>query len=208
MKPLFIAFEGIDGAGTTTQSRILLSRLINSGVRASLTGEPSGGPVGVLIRQILRKRVVSQTPSGETAQFSQEALALLFAADRLDHIHCEIKPLVASGVSVITDRYLLSSLAYQSLFCPPAWVKTINSLAPEPDITIFLEIPPEAAIKRIEATRQGRDIYENIETLREISSLYKRTVSDLKSDRIYTISGEKPRDEIADAVWEIVGAVS
>ncbi|MFM2418433.1 MAG: hypothetical protein RL385_3156, partial [Pseudomonadota bacterium] len=108
--PVFIVLEGIDGAGTTTQTARLVSALTAQGRRTQATREPSDGPVGVLLRQMLRGRVVS--PSGKAPP--SEELALLFAADRLDHVSAELRPLLADGVSVVSDRYDYSSVAYQS----------------------------------------------------------------------------------------------
>src|SRR4051812_35922446 len=98
-----IALEGVDGAGTTTQAQRLAVLL---GARAHVTREPSGGPLGQLLRQLL---------SGAHADLDPAAVALLFAADRLDHLSREVEPALARGQHVITDRYLLSSLAYQTV---------------------------------------------------------------------------------------------
>jgi len=136
----FIVLEGIDGAGTTTQARILEARIRAEfpGRGVSVTAEPSGGPVGSLIRQVLRERVVGTTPGGERVPFDRRALALLFAADRLDHVACEVRPLVDAGWIVISDRYLLSSLAYQGMDAPRDWVAEANRWAPAPDLLLDL----------------------------------------------------------------------
>src|SRR4051794_5711725 len=99
-----IVLEGIDGAGTTTQAQRLGKHF---GARVHVTREPSDGAAGILIRQILR---------GEYHPYDHTALALLFAADRLDHLKREIEPQLQKGVHVISDRYVISSLVYQSLF--------------------------------------------------------------------------------------------
>jgi dTMP kinase len=103
----FLVLEGLDGAGTTTQARLLADRLRRGGRRAHLTAEPSGGPVGALLRQVLTRRI----GGGEGEGFDAGALALLFAADRLDHWSAEIDPRLAGGEDVVSDRYALSSLA-------------------------------------------------------------------------------------------------
>src|SRR5512139_742195 len=111
---LFIAIEGIDGAGTTTQAKLLFDGLRARGLPVHLTREPSDGPIGVLIRQILTGRVVVPGLQGPRAP-DWATMALLFAADRLDHVEAEIAPNLADGVTVVSDRYDYSSVAYQSV---------------------------------------------------------------------------------------------
>ena len=110
----FIAIEGIDGSGTTLQTRLLADWLAARGHTVLETREPSHGPIGVLVRERLSVRSAPLEPA---------ALALLFAADRLDHLAREVVPAIARGAVVLSDRYLLSSLAYQSLDCDAAWVR-------------------------------------------------------------------------------------
>lgn len=153
----FIAFEGIDGAGTTTQSRMLVDWLNENGQKAHLTCEPSGGPLGTLLRSILKQQTTLPSP---------EAIALLFAADRLDHTRHTIDPQRKAGVHVISDRSVYSSLAYQSIESPLEWVSEINRFAPEPDITYYLRVDPdEARARRIargeEAELFDEDVFQN-----------------------------------------------
>src|SRR5579864_7294663 len=106
---LFIVLEGLDGAGTTTQLVRLAERLRRAGERVVATAEPTDGPIGALIRQALRRRLVHR----DGRALTDESLALLFAADRVDHVAGEIEPALARGQHVLCDRYVLSSLAYQ-----------------------------------------------------------------------------------------------
>src|SRR5262245_15868735 len=124
-----IVLEGIDGAGTTTQARRLGEFMASRGVPVHVTNEPSAGPVGREIRNILR---------GAHAPFDQGAMALLFAADRLDHLSREIVPHLEAGTHVVCDRYLLSSIVYQSRFVPPEFVWAANARARPADLTILL----------------------------------------------------------------------
>jgi dTMP kinase len=200
---LFVVFEGIDGAGTTTQCRLLSERLRADRRRrqVAVTAEPSTGPAGTLIRHVLRERVVASTPLGERKPFDRRALALLFAADRLDHVSCEVTPLVEDGWVVISDRYVLSSLAYQRLDAPVDWVATINRFAPAPDILFFLDVDPEVAWKRIRDSRPGRDIFETPETLADVARAYRDAIPLCCSSRLKMIDGGLPPEDVAAQVW-------
>lgn len=147
MRGRFIVVEGADGVGTTTQTKALAAALSRTG-EAHATAEPSSRPIGKLIRATLaaRARVVDD--------HFHRALALLFAADRLDHVAGEIEPLLAQGVHVVSDRYLLSSLVYQGLDCPLDWVRALNEHAPVPDATLVLQLPLDEALRR-QASRGG-----------------------------------------------------
>lgn len=115
----FIVLEGLDGAGTTTQTERLASLLRSEGHDVVTTREPSDGPVGTMLRQALTGRL--GLPQGR-GPLAQETLALLFAADRTDHLHARILPALEQGKVVLCDRYVLSSLAYQGASLPMAWV--------------------------------------------------------------------------------------
>jgi dTMP kinase len=149
----FIVLEGIDGSGTTSQSKALERWLVRRGHAVVRTHEPSAGVIGATIRTALDVRGDRVDP---------RCLALLFAADRLHHVHDEIDPARARGSVVVCDRYLLSSWAYQSIECDPAWVREINRHAPWPDLTFVLDVPVEIALARVHA-RQGapHEIFEN-----------------------------------------------
>ncbi|MBK8480534.1 MAG: dTMP kinase [Proteobacteria bacterium] len=148
-----VALEGIDGSGTTTQTRLLVDALARrSGPqrRAAGTCEPSRGPLGRLLREALTAR-----PSLDPG-----AMALVFAADRLDHWTREIAPLLREGVDVVTDRYVYSSLAYQSVFLPESWVFAINARAPEPCLTIYLQLDSTLAAQRRQRRGGVVELYE------------------------------------------------
>lgn len=194
--------EGLDGAGTTTQSRLLAEALRRQGRRVHLTAEPSGGPVGALVRQVLTRRV-----TGPEEGFDAAALALLFAADRLDHHSAEIAPRLARGEDVVSDRYTLSSLAYQSLTTgDPRWVATINGRAPAPDATLFLRVRPAVAWKRRYAESGGGELYEVPAFQRRVARSYERAIALLqrRRERVLEIDGERTVDEVARAVLAAV----
>jgi len=178
LKPgLFVVFEGIDGSGTTTQVEQLTERLKAEGVSAHMTNEPSEGVIGRLTRQALRGEAIGR----EGRQLPAEAIALLFAADRADHWHNEIEPRLKRGEHVICDRYLYSSVAYQSLENPEAWVRSLNSRYPRPDLLIYLKIDPELAAQRRAQRGLEADRYEVDELQREISKRYDRVCQEAEA---------------------------
>jgi dTMP kinase len=165
--------EGVDGAGTTTQTRELARRLTARGVPVATTAEPSRGPVGMMLRLALGHRLVG----AEGRPFDRAALALLFAADRLDHVASDVLPRLAEGTWVISDRYVLSSLAYQTLDAPAAFVTQINSRAPAPDLTLFLEVPPDLALRRRRAEQPEAELFEQLPLQRRIAANYRRAIA-------------------------------
>lgn len=194
-KGRFIAFEGIDGSGTTTQAELAATALRADGFAVHQTREPSDGPIGTLIRQALRGR--GRLP-GRTRLLTEETLALLFAADRLDHLEAEILPALRQGQLVICDRYVLSSLAYQGATCSIDWVDQINSGAASADLTIFLEVKPAAASRRRAARGGSRELFESEERQRRVSQQYRAAIARRgKRERILVLDGGRSVDEVA-----------
>ena len=159
---LFIVLEGIDGSGTTTQMDRLADHFRNEGRTVHTTAEPSTHPIGKMIRDVLEKR---QT-------LPPNSLALAFAADRLDHLEKEIEPALENGTLVIADRYVLSSLAYQSLAAPLEWVVSINSQAKSPDRSFLLRVTPELAAERRAQRSTPEEIFDAAEKQRAIAKAY------------------------------------
>ena len=127
-----------------------------------------------MIRQILAGRVI-----GSREGFDRSALALLFAADRLDHAQQEIVPALRAGQWVVSDRYVLSSLAYQALDLPQGYVASINSRAPRPDLTLFLDVPPEVSLRRRRAQTSHRDLFEDLASQRRVAKHYQTALAGL-----------------------------
>jgi dTMP kinase len=200
----FIVLEGLDGAGTTTQARLLGDALRAAGRRVHVTAEPSPGPAGALVRQILTRRVAGAGREG----FDPAALALLFAADRLDHVAAEIAPKVADGVDVISDRFTLSSLAYQGLTTGDmGWVDVLNARAAVPEVTLFLRVRPAVSFRRRQAVTADREIFEVSAFQRRVAQAYDRAIAHLR-DRgqpIVELDGEAPIEAVARAVLAEVG---
>jgi len=200
----FIVIEGIDGAGTTTQARLLGERLRAAGRKVHVTAEPSGGAIGALVRQVLSGRLRGRPPDGP---FDAEALALLFAADRLDHARAEVLPALAAGIDVVSDRYTLSSLAYQSLTTGDArWVEQINGRAPSPDVTILLAVRPAVAFARRRSASHAREIYEQAAFQRRVAASYGRAARVLRrrGERVELVDGGARPESVASAIDRIV----
>ncbi len=156
---LFIALEGVDGAGSSTQTQLLVKWLSSRGLPAVATKEPNPeGMIEKVIRRLLNEK--SSVP---------ELDALLFAADRADHVKRLIEPWLAEGRVVVSDRYLESSVAYQtSQGLDEVWVLAINRYAVPPDLTIIMDIDPALSLRR--KTGQA----ERFETVAFLSKVRKR----------------------------------
>lgn len=169
-----IAVEGIDGAGTTTQAVHASAFMSDRYHETHFTSEPTDGPVGSIIQQVLM---------GEEEAPDNRIFALLFAADRLHHYLTEINPILTSGKSVVCDRYVMSGLAYDAAAgLNIDWIYQLNQFAPFPDLTIFLAMEPKVAMDRIDA-RGGEKFekYENIEFLTEVEDVYRQLATTLQN---------------------------
>lgn len=207
----FIVIEGIDGSGTTTQCSILADRLTGKGLPVHVTREPSDGPVGVLIRQILTGRVVTPGRHG-TRPPTWATMATLFASDRLDHLEAEIMPNLIDGVTVICDRYDYSSMAYQTVSSGggeevSAWVRELNRRARRPDLTLVLDVAPEVAAKRRGSRSGSPELYEVDEMQAELAEFYANIDDFFPADRIRHIDANRGVDAVADAIWSEVMAL-
>ena len=198
----FIVIEGLDGAGTTTQARILAERLSTQGRHVYLAHQPSEGPVGQLVRQILAGRTATAQADGKLATVDERTMALLFAADRLDHLASQIEPRLSRGEDVLLDRYILSSLAYQGLSVSHDFIATANRYARKPDLTIFLYVPAAVAFERVKARGSKLERYETLQQLAAIEREYSRQVGTLAS--VISVDGTRSITEVADACFTAV----
>ena len=167
----FVVFEGIDGAGTSTQ----IKKIVESDPqRFVATAEPTSLPTGKFLRRML---------SGEF-HVDEKTNAYLFAADRCEHIFGKggVKELCESGKVVVSDRYFFSSLAYQSVSCGLELPMLLNSPFPLPEYLFFFEINPEISLGRVNARNGHKEIYENLEAQKKIAALYEKVISMYESD--------------------------
>ncbi len=190
---MFIAFEGLDGSGSSTQSRILAESLEKKGRASLMTKEPSSdSPIGRLIREVLQHKWTA----------SAEGLQLLFSADRAEHLKNVIEPALNSGQIVITDRYLFSTLAYGGMNVNIDWLKILNQNFRLPDITFLLKLSPDECIKRIAGRGSDFELFEKKDKLTKIWGNYEAIMEDFPDIQI--IDASKEIDEIAEEIWRIV----
>lgn len=197
----FIVFEGIDGSGKTTQIKLLKQKIESLGIKCLETREPSDGPIGVMIRQCLTGRM----------QMDEAALAALFAADRLDHINNTtngLKSKINDKISVISDRFVLSNYAYQSVKAPLEWVMELNSQSLNilrPDCHIFIDVEPDVTLDRMANGRFQTELFENKTRLTQVREKYLELIDKLKTtENIIIIDGNNPIDDIAKEIWQKV----
>ncbi len=197
----FVVLEGLDGAGTTTQLRLLERRFEREGVLGHCTCEPTAGAVGALIRAALRADV----------RLEPRTLALLFAADRWEHVTSPatgVRDRVARGEVVVSDRYLFSSLAYQGVEWSFEAVLDLHRDFPLPAHVIYVDTPVEVSQARL-AAREGRDLYDSPDFQRRVAAGYERAFAALTSPRVllHRIDGLLPPDGIAEQVWNVVASL-
>ena len=188
-KGFLICIEGIDASGKTTQARLLARSLEARGLDVLLTTEPTRGPVGALIKELLRGR----------ERLPPVLEAVLFALDRFWHVEHTIRPALEEGRVVISDRYYYSSLAYQgSAGVDMAWLKQINAFAPRPDLAIYIDISPEEALKRIS---RPRTVLEVRQVQKAVRSAYLALV---EAGELVLVDGERPVEEVAEDILALV----
>ena len=194
--PPFIVLEGIDGSGTTSQTQRLCETLVSKEHRVHTTCEPSTGPIGKLLRDVL---------IGKHAPIDNTTMALLFAADRADHLAREVDPALQAKSMVISDRYLASSMVYQGLDDDMAWVQHINGRVRVPDLMIFLHVDAETAAERREKRGSPTEIFDQLETQRKLAEGYRQVASALSSwTEIVELDGRPSFDNVADEIWNEV----
>jgi dTMP kinase len=191
---MFVTFEGLDGSGKTTQAELLCARLASDGEDVVATREPGGTALGEGIRKLVLH-------GGDVVPWAE---ALLYAASRAQHVEEVIRPAIARGASVVCDRYVDSSVAYQggARGLGIERVLELNLTAVDgllPDSTYLLDVPPEKAVERLEPTR------DRIE--REDGAFHARAAAAYRElaarfpERIHVLDGSRPASELAEEVY-------
>lgn len=188
---MFIVLDGIDGSGTTTHSNLLKGFLETKGFKVHLTQEPSNSEIGILIRKYLKNPSIPPITD-----------ALLFAADRNLHYHGEIKEKLDQNYIVISDRYIESSIIYQSLqsdIMSINWVKSINKFVGLPDLTIILDIDPKISLAR--KTQQALEKFEDTSFLDEVRALYLKRA---KKENYFVVNSNDIIEFVQNKIQQIV----
>ena len=195
----FIVFEGIDGSGKSTQIRHLMNKLKSIDFKCYETKEPTDGPIGSLIHQFMTGRIKT----------NDKVIAALFVADRLDHLLNNtdgIMDKINNGISVISDRYYLSSYAYHGVTLPIKWVIEANSASANilrPTCNIFIDIEPKLALERLNRERFHTELYETYDKLVEVREKYFEAIELVKSqENIIIVDGKLDEINLSYSIWE------
>lgn len=208
-RAVFIVLEGVDGSGTTTQSKRLAHALGRLGRPALATFEPSSGPIGRFIRAVLEGR--QMLPDSDTPwSAGWSTLALLFAADRLDHVDTVVGPALEANTTVVSDRYDLSSLAYQSVTADNPgvlpWIRELNGRARRPDLTIVLDVPFAEAKRRRESRGGSEEIFDADGLQQRLVRAYECAEELVPGDALVHVSGVGTEDEVGARILAAVRA--
>ncbi|HID61012.1 MAG TPA: dTMP kinase [Hadesarchaea archaeon] len=194
MKGKAISIEGLDGCGKSTHAKLLARWLRASGHRVVLTDEPTNGVFGELVKKVLK---------GEL-KLPITAEALLFAVDRVQHVKNLITPSVNAGKIVVSERYVYSSLAYQSARgLSVSWVRKINKYAPKPDLTILIDVPTRVSLARI-GSRKLDEFEKDLKLQERVRRNYLHIA---RQEGLKIVNGSRPRGEVQAEIRELVGAI-
>ncbi len=206
MRGRFITFEGGEGAGKSTQAELLAERLRKLAIGVVVTREPGGSAGAEAIRHVLL--------SGAAKPLGPEVETMLFAAARDDHIQSTIRPALAQGKWVISDRFIDSTRVYQGTL-GEVDAKLIRGLErlmvgeAMPDLTVILDLPAGVGLKRA-AARRGKgkaDRFEDekLEFHNKLREAYRR-IAESEPQRCVLIDADRAKKKIADEIWSIVNA--
>ena len=194
----FFAFEGIDGCGKSTQIKFLTQKLIERNIQFYETMEPTDSPIGSLIHQIMIGRIKTDN----------KVIASLFVADRMDHLLNEVNGLYRKymeNITIVSDRYYMSSYAYHSVDMDMDWVISANSECAKimkPTVNIFIDVDPDVAMERINSTRSHKELFEEKNRLISVRENYYKAFEKLKGkEEILIVNGNKNPEEIFQEIW-------
>ena len=204
-KPVFIVIEGIDGSGKSTQIELLQHRMSEEGKQVAITGEPTDGFIGKIIRDIMRGK----------EETDPAVVAALYVADRMDHItHPDVGmlALLEKGYNIIASRYYFSSYAFQGEYVSLEWLIHANSICKsrlKADLTVYINIDPAICFVRIKSSRPSLDIYENLEKMKRTHREYMKAFEVAGMDEnIVMVDGTLPIDLLHEAIWSKVKEVA
>ena len=189
-KGVFVCIEGLDGSGKTTHAHRLVRNLQKRGFDAVYTTEPGRGELGKFIRTSVlqeKKRVPGVVE------------AVLFAVDRVEHMEKDVKPALMEGKVVVSDRCVYSSLAYQGAAgLDLEWIEEINRFALQPDLALYIDVPPEVVVKRI---KRKKSVMERLETQRRVKEVYMKFVD---NGMLTPIDGDRRKSEVEQNILKVI----
>jgi dTMP kinase len=204
MRGRFITFEGGEGTGKSTHSKMLATRLNSFGIDVALTREPGGSPGAEILRYVLL--------SGAARPFGPDAEALLFAAARDDHLTTLIRPALEQGKWVVCDRFADSTRVYQGVAgnVDPQVIRALERIVvggTKPDLTFILDVPAKVGMRRATQRRgkSGADRFEG-----EALVFHERlrdgflTLAANEPDRCVLIDATATKEAVAEQIWHVV----
>ncbi len=191
-KGMLIVIEGLDGAGLSTQAALLAQYLRGRKKEVFLTKEPTDSEIGMLIRSALKRNL----------KLSMFTLQLLFAADRAEHLAKEIEPALQANKIVVSDRYILSSLAFGSVDNDVAFLKQINARFRTPDLTVIIDTPPRICLERITQNRDTIELFEEEKRLVKVREQYLALNDYFKNTVI--VAGDRSKEHVSEEIQEVV----
>ncbi len=196
----FVVFEGLDGAGTTTQLKRVEAALGSARIPHWTTFEPTNLPTGRLVRQVLRGEVEARP----------ETLARLYSADRHEHLYGPggVLERLGRGELVVSDRYIFSSLAYQGVACGPDLPRLLNSGFPLPELLVFFDLPATVSMGRVDG-RGEREIFDTLPFQEKVRRTYEESLSEFADSgvKILRIDATKSIEAVTEAVMEGIGSI-
>ncbi len=191
----FIALEGPDGCGKSTQVKLLSEWLRSEGYEVKVTKEPTENPVGKILRNSLEGKIKMPT----------ETQALLFAGDRIMHITDVVAPNLNEGKIVVTGRYIYSSLAYQtSLGLSRNWIEKINKFAIEPDLTLIIDVPPSIGSERVNSEGNSDEFEKDLELQRRVRETYQELA---RENNLPIIDGTREKEKVHEEIKKEVSRI-
>jgi dTMP kinase len=201
----FIALEGLDGSGKTTQVKLLAEKFKENGYAIYTTAEPTTSRIGLMIKDIFKHKM----------EADHRTIAALYAADRLEHLLNKtdgILKRLEEGYTVLTDRYYFSSYAYHAVHMSMDWVIQANSLSAtllRPDLNIFIDTSPELSMQRLHRGRSSIELYETIDNLKQVRNKYFEAFETLREEeKIFISDGNRSPEEIANDIWKEVSKMA
>jgi len=195
MKPQFIVLEGLDGSGKTSQLALLSQKMTELNLPHITTRQPSNGPAGTMVREALY-----------TNAMENETLALLFAADRYQHVKKTVAPALNQGIHVLCDRYYYSNLVYQAGDTKALTrLMAYNQVVMEenrPDIVLFLDVAPEECMRRLHGRSDASSIYENLTRLKEDRARFANVFSKLDDNVIIVDANSQDVSTVLNQIWQ------